>query len=52
MPQGATFRQRVAWHRAHTENCGCREMPKGALEGETGKAGTGADSAGGEAGRD
>jgi len=28
MPSRATFEQRVAWHRDHAENCGCREMPK------------------------
>jgi hypothetical protein len=28
MPSRATLDQRVEWHRAHAENCGCREMPK------------------------
>jgi hypothetical protein len=55
MPQRPTFDQRVAWHRAHAENCGCREMPKAvreALERGRVEAGTGSDAARGEAGRD
>jgi len=27
MPHKATREQRVAWHRAHAEACGCREIP-------------------------
>ncbi|MWD27820.1 hypothetical protein E0K89_010070 [Aquicoccus sp. SCR17] len=27
MPKKPTTAERVAWHRAHAENCGCREMP-------------------------
>ena len=28
MPKNATLDQRVAWHLAHTEACGCREIPE------------------------
>ena len=55
MPQRATFDQRVAWHRAHAENCGCREMPKAvreALERDGGEAGTASDIARNRSGRD
>ena len=27
MPERAALGERVAWHLAHAENCGCREMP-------------------------
>jgi hypothetical protein len=27
MPPGASFEQRVAWHREHAEACGCRTPP-------------------------
>jgi hypothetical protein len=27
MPKNAGFEQRVAWHRAHLEHCGCRTAP-------------------------
>ena len=27
MPTKATREQRVAWHAAHAEVCGCREIP-------------------------
>lgn len=27
MPKNPTMAECVAWHRAHAENCGCREMP-------------------------
>lgn len=29
MPARATLDQRIAWHLAHAEACGCREMPAG-----------------------
>lgn len=28
MPPNATMDQRIKWHLAHVEACGCREMPK------------------------
>ncbi|MCI0421782.1 MAG: M20 family metallopeptidase [Acidobacteria bacterium] len=31
MPRQATVEQRLAWHRAHQEHCGCRPAPKGLL---------------------
>ena len=52
MPPRATFDQRVAWHRAHAEHCGCREMPKAirdALERDGLEAGSGGDAAPGKA---
>jgi hypothetical protein len=27
LPRGATFDERVAWHREHVEHCGCRKPP-------------------------
>jgi hypothetical protein len=27
MPRHANVHQRLAWHRAHERNCGCRPMP-------------------------
>jgi hypothetical protein len=27
MPKNPTTKQRLAWHRAHEKNCGCRPMP-------------------------
>ena len=27
MPKKATLKQRVAWHRAHAKQCGCRRIP-------------------------
>lgn len=27
MPRPATLEQRLAWHLAHEDACGCREMP-------------------------
>jgi hypothetical protein len=32
MPKNATLEQRVEWHKAHAENCDCREMPKSIAE--------------------
>ena len=29
MPKNPTVEQRIAWHRAHAQNCNCREMPEG-----------------------
>ena len=34
MPKRPTFDQRVAWHRAHAENCGSREGIEEVLERE------------------
>jgi hypothetical protein len=31
MPKNATTEERIAWHREHTQNCGCRPFPKGLL---------------------
>lgn len=28
MPDHATFEQRVAWHREHAAECGCRRPPE------------------------
>ena len=28
MPKNPTREQRIAWHRAHSANCACREMPE------------------------
>ncbi|MCQ6958706.1 hypothetical protein NPE20_12090 [Mucilaginibacter sp. JC4] len=28
MPKHATLEQRISWHLAHQENCGCRPMPQ------------------------
>jgi hypothetical protein len=28
MPKPATLEQRVAWHLAHAEACGCRDLPR------------------------
>ena len=28
MPKNATLEQRIAWHTKHSENCGCRPIPK------------------------
>lgn len=41
MPKNPTPEQRVAWHREHTQNCNCREMPESIrklLEAGTGPA--------------
>lgn len=27
MPSKPTLEQRIAWHLAHAQNCGCRDMP-------------------------
>ncbi len=27
MPAKATLKQRIAWHIAHAEHCGCRPIP-------------------------
>lgn len=27
MPKHPSLRERIAWHRDHAEQCGCREMP-------------------------
>jgi hypothetical protein len=32
MPKNATAQQRIAWHRAHQEHCGCRPIPSKLLE--------------------
>jgi hypothetical protein len=32
MPRNATVEQRIAWHRAHQENCACRPVPAKLLE--------------------
>lgn len=32
MPKNANTEERIAWHREHTQNCGCRPFPKGLLE--------------------
>ena len=48
MPQRPAFDQRVAWHRAHAENCGCREMPRNireVLERDRGEPEAGSDAA-------
>ncbi|MCX5496875.1 hypothetical protein OSH11_19365 [Kaistia dalseonensis] len=29
MPLKATLDQRIAWHLAHIEHCGCRDLPDG-----------------------
>ena len=31
MPRNATTEERIAWHKQHTQNCGCRPFPKGLL---------------------
>jgi hypothetical protein len=31
MPKNPTPAQRIAWHRAHAENCSCRPIPQGVL---------------------
>ena len=28
MPKHATTEQRIAWHLAHAEHCGCRPIPE------------------------
>lgn len=28
MPKNPTAAERIAWHRAHLEHCGCRPIPK------------------------
>lgn len=28
MPPRATLEQRIGWHQAHAEHCGCRRMPE------------------------
>ena len=38
MPKNASIEQRIAWHLAHTRNCGCRGIPEKLLE-EMGKRG-------------
>jgi len=32
MPRNATVEQRITWHLAHQEHCGCRPIPAGLLE--------------------
>jgi hypothetical protein len=32
MPRNATLDQRIAWHLAHAEACGCRPIPGKLLE--------------------
>lgn len=32
MPMGSTLAQRVRWHVAHAEACGCRAMPPTVLK--------------------
>jgi hypothetical protein len=27
MPKNPTLEERIAWHLAHSENCGCRPIP-------------------------
>jgi len=31
MPEGATAKERIEWHLAHTKNCACRPFPKGLM---------------------
>jgi len=32
MPQNASDEQRITWHLAHSQNCACREIPKGIIK--------------------
>lgn len=32
MPVRASMEQRIAWHREHVENCGCRPVPRGVID--------------------
>ena len=31
VPKNPTPAQRIAWHKAHAENCACRPIPEGVL---------------------
>ena len=31
MPEGATAKERIEWHLAHSKNCACRPFPKGLM---------------------
>ena len=31
MPRNPTVQQRIEWHLAHADNCGCRPVPQGVL---------------------
>ncbi|MCO5160504.1 MAG: hypothetical protein M9939_05175 [Mesorhizobium sp.] len=28
LPRNASFEQRLEWHKAHAEKCGCRQLPE------------------------
>jgi hypothetical protein len=30
-PKNATVEERIAWHKGHTQNCGCRPIPQGLM---------------------
>ncbi len=41
MPKRPTLAQRIAWHREHVRQCGCRPMPRsiaGAIAEEDGRS--------------